>query len=69
MGGRAIVYYMVTTLLAVFLGIALVRGPHKWHTGFVAWTIGFTLVCRFIGKCITWQLPIANWLAVLAMAG
>ena len=24
MGGRAIVYYMVTTLLAVFLGIALV---------------------------------------------
>ena len=22
-----------------------------WDTGFVVWTIGFTLVCRFFGEC------------------
>ncbi len=24
-------------------------GPHYWHTGFVVWTVSFTLICRFVG--------------------
>jgi len=37
-------------VIFLFLGIALVDGPHYWHTGFVVWTVSFTLICRFIGK-------------------
>lgn len=36
-------------IIFLFLGIALVEGPHYWHTGFVVWTISFTLICRFVG--------------------
>ena len=37
-------------IIFLFLGVALVQGPHMWDTGFVVWTIGFTLVCRFLGE-------------------
>ena len=37
-------------IIFLFLGIALVKGPHMWHTGFVIWTISFCLIVRFLGK-------------------
>ncbi len=37
-------------VIFLFLGIALMDGPHYWHTGFVVWTVSFTLICRFIGE-------------------
>jgi NhaP-type Na+/H+ or K+/H+ antiporter len=36
-------------IIFLFLGIALVDGQHYWHTGFVVWTVSFTLICRFVG--------------------
>ncbi len=36
-------------VIFLYLGIALVDGYHYWHTGFVVWTLSFTLICRFIG--------------------
>ena len=36
-------------IIFLFLGIAVVHGPHYWHTGFTLWTVSFCLVCRFIG--------------------
>ena len=34
----------------MFLGLALVRQDHVWHTGFTLWTIFFCLVYRFISE-------------------
>ncbi|XP_041353925.1 Na(+)/H(+) exchanger beta-like [Gigantopelta aegis] len=35
-------------VIFMFLGLALVRQNHVWHTGFTLWTIFFCLVYRFI---------------------
>jgi hypothetical protein len=48
------------SIIFLFLGIALVKGQHVWHTGFIVWTISFCLIVRFIGKA--WQsLALAAW--------
>ncbi|XP_041351124.1 sodium/hydrogen exchanger 1-like [Gigantopelta aegis] len=35
-------------VIFMFLGLALVREDHVWHTGFVLWTVLFCLLYRFI---------------------